>query len=328
MADLSTTYLGLQLRSPLILASSTMSSRVEQLQQAEQYGAGAVVLRSLFEEQIEAVNTAMEEAAALGAESTPEATSYFPRQSAGPQEYLQFVSRAKKAVGVPVIASLNCAAPGSWSEYAPRIEEAGADALEVNIYAVQANVERSAADVEREYEEIISAIRSSVKIPIAVKLSPFFTALASSIARYDAAGVNGFVLFNRFLQPDIALDKLTLRNDMSLSHPNEMLLPLRWIALLHGRVKADLAGSTGVHDWQGVAKMILAGANVVQVASALVKNGVGHMDRLRQGLEQWMDGRGYSTIDDFRGTMSDRTNGEPGAFARAQYVSLLAAQNA
>jgi dihydroorotate dehydrogenase (fumarate) len=327
MADLSTTYLGLQLRSPIVLASSTLSSRTEGLQQAEAHGAGAVVLRSLFEEQIEAVNTALEEAAALGAESSPEATSYSPRQTAGPREYLQFVSRAKKAVRIPVIASLNCAAPGSWSEYAPRLEEAGADALEVNIYAVQADPDVSAADVEREYEEIVSAVRASVKIPVAVKLSPFFTALASSIARYDAAGVNGFVLFNRFLQPDIGLEKLTLRNDLSLSHPNEMLLPLRWIALLHGRVKADLAGSTGVHDWQGVAKMILAGASAVQVASVLVRNGVGHLDRLHEGLEQWMDQRGFSTLDDFRGTMSDRTSGEPGAFARAQYVTLLAAQN-
>jgi dihydroorotate dehydrogenase (fumarate) len=323
MADLSTTYLGLPLRSPLVLGSSTLSGRVEGLQQAEQHGAGAVVLRSLFEEQIEAVSTALEEARAQGSESSPEATSYFPRVTAGPHEYLDLVRRAKKAVRIPVIASLNCSAPGSWSEYAPRIEEAGADALEVNVFAVQADPELSAAEVERQYDEIVAAVRASVKIPIALKLAPYFTALASSIRRFEAAGVDGFVLFNRFLQPDIALDKLTLRNDMNLSQPGDMLLPLRWMALLHGRVKADLAASTGVHDWQAVAKMILAGATVVQVASALVRHGVDHLATLRDGLEHWMDRRGYSTLEDFRGKMSDRQGGEPGAFARAQYVGML-----
>jgi dihydroorotate dehydrogenase (fumarate) len=326
MADLSTTYLGLRLGSPLVLASSTLSGRVEALQQAEQHGAGAVVLRSLFEEQIEAVNTALEEAQAQASESSPEATSYFPRVSAGPREYLDFVRRAKRAVRIPVIASLNCSAPGSWSEYAPRIEEAGADALEVNVFAVQADPAVGAADVERQYDEIVAAVRASVKIPVAVKLAPYFTALASSLQRFEAAGVDGFVLFNRFLQPDIALDKLAMRNDVSLSQPGDMLLPLRWIALLHGRVRADLAASSGVHDWQGVAKLILAGATVVQLASVLVKNGVEHLAVLRDGLEQWMDRRGYSTCDDFRGTMSARRSGEPGAFARAQYVGMLTGQ--
>jgi dihydroorotate dehydrogenase (fumarate) len=327
MADLSTNYMGLALPSPLVLASSSLSNRVENFQVAEQHGAGAVVLRSLFEEQIEAVESQLQEALEKHSESVAEAQSYFPRQTIGPREYLRLVASAKKAVRIPVIASLNCNAPGSWSQYAKQIEEAGADALEVNLYDIGADPQVSAGELEDRYQTIIAAIRQTVKVPVAVKLAPWFTALAHTVSRYDKAGVQAFVLFNRFLQPDISLEKLSLKNDMSLSQPGEMLLPLRWIAILFGRIKADLAASTGVHDASSVIKMILAGATVVQVAAALVKNGIPYLAKMRDGLEDWMDKRGYAGLDDFRGTLSQRVIRDPGAFERAQYVHLILSQN-
>ncbi len=327
MADLSTTYMGLNLPSPLVLASSSLSNRVENFQLAEQHGAGAVVLRSLFEEQIEALDTQLQEAMDRTTTGFAEAQSFFPRQTVGPHEYLGMVGAAKKAVGIPVIASVNCNAPGSWSQYARQIEDAGADALEVNLYAVQADLRLSGADVENRFHEIVSSIRETVRIPVAVKLSPFFTALGGTVARFDALGVQAFVLFNRFLQPDISLEKLSLKNDMSLSQPGEMLLPLRWIAILYGRIKADLSASTGVHDATGVIKMLLAGATTVQVAAALVKNGIPYLGKMREGLDEWMDKRGYGAIGDFRGTLSQRVIRDPGAFERAQYVHLILSQN-
>jgi dihydroorotate dehydrogenase (fumarate) len=328
MADLTTRYLGLSLPSPLVLASSSLSNRPENFEVAEAHGAGAIVLRSLFEEQIEALDTALEEALSLGAGGGAEATrSFFPSQRVGPAEYLQLIARAKRSVKIPVIASVNCVAPGSWSHYAGQIAEAGADALEVNLYAVQADPLVTGAEVEARNEEIVQSILGAVKIPVSVKVSPYYTALANALARLENLGAKGFVLFNRFLQPDISLDRMSLQNVMSLSHPTEALLPLRWIALLHGRIHADLAASTGVYDAAGVAKQLLAGATVVQIASALVKHGVPYLGTLRDGLEEWMDKRGFSSIDDFRGTLSQRVVRDPGAFERAQYVHLILSQN-
>jgi dihydroorotate dehydrogenase (fumarate) len=327
MADLATTYLGIPLPSPLLLASSSLSNRIENFQAAEAYGAGAIVLRSLFEEQLEALESELEQALSVGADSTAEARTFFPSQRIGPAEYLQLVSRAKRAVKIPVIASLNCVAAGSWSQYARQIAEAGADALEVNLYAVQADPLVSGAEVEARHEQIVSSIVDAVRLPIAVKVSPFYTALANVLARLENLGSKGFVLFNRFLQPDISLERMSLQNVMPLSQPPEMLLPLRWVALLHGRLRADLAATTGVHDAAGVVKMLLAGANVVQVASALLKNGMPHLAKMRDGLEDWMDKRGFSAIDDFRGTLSQRVVRDPGAFERAQYVHLILSQN-
>ena len=328
MADLTTTYLGLSLPSPIVLASSSLSNRVENFQLAEQSGAGAVVVRSLFEEQIEAADTALQEALTYGSEITAEATrSFFPHQRIGPAEYLQLIARAKRAVRIPIIGSVNCVAPGSWSEYAKQVAEAGADALEVNLYAVQADADVSAAEVEARYLEVVSSIVQSVRIPVSVKLSPYFTALANFVRRLDGVGARGYVLFNRFLQPDISVERMSLQNAMSLSEPQEMLVPLRWVALLYGRTPADLAASTGVHDASGVVKQILAGASVVQVASALIKNGIPHLEKLREGLDEWMDKHGFSQLSDCRGTLSQRVIREPGAFERAQYVHLILSQN-
>jgi dihydroorotate dehydrogenase (fumarate) len=286
-----------------------------------------VVLRSLFEEQLEATRSALDDELSRGAESSPEARTYFPPQRVGPHDYLSLVERAKKALSIPVIASLNCCAPGSWTGYARDIEQAGADALEVNLYAVEADPTVSSAEVEARYLEIVHAVRGAVRIPIAVKLSPFFTSLAHFATRIDGAGANGLVLFNRFLQPDISLEKLAAVQAMTLSAPTEALVPLRWIALLHGRVKAHLAASTGVYDAPGVLKQLLAGAQVVQLASALVKSGVPHLGKIVAGVEDWLDKHGLESVDAARGTVSQRAVQDPAAFERAQYVHLILSQN-
>ncbi len=327
MADLSTNYLGLSLPSPLVVASSALSNRVENLEAAEGYGAGAVVLRSLFEEQLEATNTELEEAAARHADSSPEARTYFPPQRVGPHEYLSLVERAKKAIDIPVIASLNCCDSGSWTGYAKDIASAGADALEVNLYAVEADPMVSGAEVERRYLEIVAGIRAAVKLPIAVKLSPYFSSLGHFAVQLENSGVQGLVLFNRFLQPDISLERLAPHSVMTLSAPSEALLPLRWMGLLHGRIKAHLAASTGVYDAPGALKQVLAGAQVVQLASALVKNGVPHLGKVLAGMEEWLERRGHGSLDEVRGTLSQKEIADPGAFERAQYVHLILSQN-
>jgi dihydroorotate dehydrogenase (fumarate) len=327
MADVATRYLGLELPSPLVLASSSISNRVDALEAAEGHGAGAVVLRSLFEEQLEGAQSALDEALARGQDTNPEGRTYFPPQRVGPHEYLALVEKAKKALRIPVIASLNCSDPGSWSGYARDIERAGADALEVNIYAVEADPTVRAEEIEQRHVLIVESIRAAVKIPIAVKLSPYYTSVANMVARMEVAGASGVVLFNRFLQPDINLERMAPQVGMNLSAPGESLLPLRWIALLHGRVGADLASSTGVHDATAAAKHLLAGATVVQLASTLVKNGVTHLGRIRADLEGWMDKRGFGTLDDLRGTLSQKAIRDPGAFERAQYVQLILSQN-
>ena len=327
MADLSTKYLGLSLPSPLIVASSALSNRIENLEMAEGHGAGAVVLRSLFEEQIEAANTALEEVAARQAESNPEARTYFPPQRVGPHEYRALVEKAKKALDIPVIASLNCNASGSWTGYAREIESAGADAIEVNLYAVEASLDVSGAEVEKRYVDAVSSVRAAVKIPVSVKLSPYFTSLGHVVRQVERAGAKGVVLFNRFLQPDVSLEKLAPHSVMTMSSPTEALLPLRWMGLLHGRTGLDLAASTGVFDGQGALKQILCGATVVQVASALVKNGVPHLGKMLQGIEEWMDRRGHSSLAEVRGTLSQKEIADPSAFERAQYVHLILSQN-
>ena len=327
MADLATEYLGLQLPTPLLLASSAFSNRVDNLEMAEGHGAGAVVLRSLFEEQLEGTVAAFEQELGRTVEASPEARTYFPPQRVGPHEYLSLVERAKRALTIPVIASLNCASGGAWTEFARDIEQAGADALEVNVYAVEADPAVSSADVELRYLEAVRSVRAAVKIPIAVKLSPFFTSLAHFAAQLDEVGTNGLVLFNRFMQPDISLERMAAVPSLTLSSPAEALLPLRWIALLSGRVRAHLAASTGVHDASGALKQILAGAQVVQLASALVKNGIPHLGKVLAGMEEWLEKRGASSLDDVRGALSQRAAQDPGAYERAPYVHLILSQN-
>jgi dihydroorotate dehydrogenase (fumarate) len=325
MADLVTEYMGLHLPTPVLLASSALSNRLENLEMAEGYGAGAVVLRSLFEEQLEGAS--VPGYVPRGPGTAPQARTYFPPQRVGPHEYLSLVERAKRALAIPVIASLNCSAVGRWTEYARDIEQAGADALEVNVYAVEADATRSSADVESRYLEAVRAVRASVRIPVAVKLSPFFTSLAHFAARLDEAGANGLVLFNRFVQPDVSLEKMAAVPTLTLSSPAEALLPLRWIAILHGRVKAHLAASTGVHDAQGALKQIVAGAQVVQLASALVRHGIPHLGKVLAGMEEWLTRHGATSLDEVRGALSQRAVQDPAAWERAQYVHLILSQN-
>jgi dihydroorotate dehydrogenase (fumarate) len=326
MADLVTEYMGLHLPTPLVLASSAFSNRIDNLEAAEGHGAGAVVLRSLFEEQLEGASVAVPGDLARAVES-PEARTYFPPQRVGPHEYLSLVERAKRALAIPVIASLNCSSAGPWTEFARDIEQAGADALEVNVYAVEADPGASSAEVERRYLEAVRAVRAAVRIPVAVKLSPYFTSLAHFAARLDDLGANGLVLFNRFVQPDLSLEKMAPVSTLTLSTPAEALLPLRWIAILHGRVKAHLAASTGVHDAHGALKQIAAGAQVVQLASCLVKNGIPHLGKVLAGIEDWLGRRGASSLDELRGALSQRAVQDPAAWERAQYVHLILSQN-
>jgi dihydroorotate dehydrogenase (fumarate) len=321
MADLVTEYMGLHLPTPLVLASSALSNRLENLEMAEGYGAGAVVLRSLFEEQLEGT------VGSPSAGSPGEARTYFPPQRVGPHEYLSLVERAKRALAIPVIASLNCSGAGRWTEYARDIEQAGADALEVNVYAVEADPSQSSADVEARYLDAVRAVRASVRIPVAVKLSPFLTSLAHFAAALDELGTNGLVLFNRFVQPDVSLDKMAAVPTLTLSTPAEALLPLRWIAILHGRVKAHLAASTGVHDSLGALKQIVAGAQVVQLASVLVKHGIPHLGKILGGMEDWLARRGATSLDEVRGALSQRAVQDPASWERAQYVHLILSQN-
>ncbi len=327
MADLTTSFMGLSLPTPMVLGSSALSNRLDNLQAAEGHGAGAVVLRSLFEEQIEAADSMLQEELARGADSSAEARTFFPPQRVGPHDYVAFLENAKKALHIPVIASLNCVAAGSWTEYARDLESAGADALEVNIYAVEADLEQSGADVEKRYLEAVAEVKNTVSIPVAVKLSPYFSSLGHFAARLDRLGVNGLVLFNRFLQPDISLDRMAAAPTMTLSSPAESLVPLRWIGILYGRIKAHLAASTGVYDAAGAVKQILAGAQVVQLASALVKNGIPHLGKVVAGLDDWLEKRGVTSVDEVRGSLSQREIQDPSAFERAQYVHLILSQN-
>lgn len=327
MADLTTSFMGLSLPTPVLLGSSALSNRIDNLQMAEGHGAGAVVLRSLFEEQIEAADSALQEELSRGAESSAEARTFFPPQRVGPHDYLAFLESAKRALRIPVIASLNCAAPGSWTEYARDIESAGADAIEVNVYLVGADARLSGAEVEKRYLEAVAEVKNTVSIPVAVKLSPYFSSLAHFAGKLDGLGVNGLVLFNRFLQPDISLERMAAAPSMTLSSPAEALVPLRWIGILHGRVRADLAASTGIYEAAGVLKQILAGAKVVQVASALVKNGIPHLGKLVAGVDDWLEKRGVTSLEEVRGALSQRELQDPAAFERAQYVHLILSQN-
>jgi dihydroorotate dehydrogenase (fumarate) len=269
----------------------------------------------------------LEDGAASHSESNPEARTYFPPQRVGPHEYLSLIERARKALDIPVIASLNCCASGSWTGYAKEIASAGADAIEINLYAVEADAAMSGAEVERRYVQVVKDVRAAVKIPIAVKLSPYFTSLANVAVQLERAGAQGLVLFNRFMQPDISLERLAPHSVMTLSTQSEALLPLRWMGLLHGRVKVHLAASTGVHDAAGVLKQILAGATVVQLASTLVKNGVPYLGKVLAGVDEWLDKRGHSNLGEVRGTLSQQAVADPGAFERAQYVHLILSQN-
>jgi dihydroorotate dehydrogenase (fumarate) len=327
MADLKTTYMGIPLQTPFVVAASSISSMIDRIKTAEQAGAGALVIRSLFEEQIMFDALKMEENLAVGADLFPEALSYYPSiQHGEADEHLMWIEKTRAEVKMPLIASLNAASPGAWIKYAKQIEATGVDGLELNIYAVASDPDRAGADIEQTLFETFEAVKGEVQIPVAVKLSPYYTSTANVAAELDSRGAEALVLFNRFLQPDIDLGTETLKNEMILSTTEEMKLPLRWIALLYGRVKTDLALNTGVHSGLDAAKAFLAGATVIQTASALLKNGIPYLSTMLRELESWMEERGYDDLESFRGRLSQREVDDPFIFERAQYIKLLMSQ--
>ena len=324
--DLTTKYLGMTLRTPLIVAASPLSEDVANIKKMEDAGASAVVLHSLFEEQLKMESEELDEALTHGSESFAEALSYFPKASEytlGPEEYLEHIAKAKKAVKMPVIASLNGSSVGGWSQYARQMQQAGADALELNIYHIPTDKTQSGAAVEETYVEILKAVKSVVTIPVAVKLSPFFSNMSYMADRFDVAGANGLVLFNRFYQPDIDLEALEVKPRILLSTPFAMRLPLTWIAILYGRIKADLAASSGIHFPEDAIKMLMAGARVTELCSVLLRHGIDHIRALERGMVEWMEKHEYESVQQMQGSMSQINCEDPGAFSRAQYMRAI-----
>jgi len=328
MIDLSTRWLGIPLQTPLLVAASPVSSRLDAVKRAEEAGAGALVVRSLFEEQLQLESARLEEDLATGADSFAEALSYFPEIRHGDaREHLLAIEKMRKAVRMPLIGSLNAISPGSWTQYARQLEETGVNGIELNIYTVAADPARSGAEIEAELYETFEAVRDAVSIPVSVKLSPFCSSLANVARNLDERNARGLVLFNRFLQPDIDPETESVRADMPLSSPEEIRLPLRWTGILYGRIEADLALSTGVHNGMDAARALLAGAAVVQVAAAVMRHGVPYLSTMLRALEMWMTDRDYAALSDFRGKLSQRNVADPFAFERAQYVGLLLSKN-
>jgi dihydroorotate dehydrogenase (fumarate) len=324
--DLSTTYLGMQLRSPLVPSASPLSNEIDGIKRMEDAGAGAVVLYSLFEEQLELDQLEIHYHLMQGTDRFDEARSFFPEPEElhiGPEGYLNHIRKAKEAVSIPIIASLNGISTGGWIKFAQKIEQAGADGLELNIYQIPTDIDMSSAAVEQEYIDIVKAVKDAIGIPVAVKISPYFTNMANMAKRLDAAGANALVLFNRFYQPDIDLEELDVRPNVLLSTPQAMRLPLRWIAILHGRITADLAATSGIHTAADAIKMLMAGANVTMMASALLEHGIDHLRTVEQDMRQWLEEREYVSVQQMRGSLSQKKSADPSAFERAQYMRAI-----
>jgi dihydroorotate dehydrogenase (fumarate) len=317
MADLRTRYLGMELRSPLVASSSPLTGSLDGLRRLEAAGAGAVVLPSLFEEEL--------------AETGPGAAAGAADQvgyGAGPDAYLSLVAEARKTLEIPVVASLNGVSRGGWSSYASRLEEAGASALELNVYYVSSRPGLSGSDVEWHYLDVVRAVRRATRLPLAVKLSPYFSAMANMAGQLVEAGADGLVLFNRFYQPDLDIEAMEVLPALELSSSVELRLPLRWIAILHRRHRVSLAASTGVHTAVDVLKVLLAGADVAMMTSALLRNGPDHLRPLETQVRDWMDRHGFDTLEQLRGRLSQRSVPDPAAFERSNYIKTLASHPA
>jgi dihydroorotate dehydrogenase (fumarate) len=324
--DLSTRYLGLRLASPLVASASPLSESVDAIRAMEDAGAAAVVLSSLFEEQIVSESDALDRYLSSGADSHAEAAGYFPDihdYRLGPDAYLEHIRRAKAAVDIPIVASLNGVSTGGWVTFAQEMQQAGADALELNIFYVPTDPRLTGAAVEQMYEDVVRDVRASVTIPLAVKLGHAFSALAHVARRLDRTGVNGLVLFNRFYLPDFDLERLEVVPRLTLSSSWELLLRLHWVAILHGHVGADLAVTGGVHEAEDVLKAMMAGARVAMMTSALLRHGIPHLGRVRAALLAWMEAHEYASIAEMQGSMSYRSVREPSAFERANYMKVL-----
>ncbi len=324
--NLTTNYLGMMLKNPIVASSSPLSHSVDSIRRLEDAGAAAVVMYSLFEEQIGFDSYYIDYHLTQGIDSYAESLSYFPDMQSynvGPDEYLNLIRRAKEAVSIPIIGSLNGASVGGWTDYATLIEEAGADALELNVYYLPANTGIKGSDVESLYLDILAAVREVVTIPVAIKLSPFFSSIANMASCLSEQGADGLVLFNRFYQPDFDLENLEVAPRLVLSNSNELRLPLRWVAILYGRVNADLAITTGVHTSQDVIKGLMAGAKVTMMASELLQNGVRRIGQVLNEVVTWLTEREYESVTQMIGAMSQKHCAEPAAFERANYMKML-----
>jgi dihydroorotate dehydrogenase (fumarate) len=326
MSNLATRYLGLALKSPLVASASPVCESVANIRELEDAGIGAVVLPSLFEEQLELESNALDEDLSRGADSFPESQTVLPdlhTYNLGPEGYLDLIDAAKAAVDIPVIASLNGVSPGGWAEYARLMAEAGADAIELNIYSITTEPAETSADVEKGYVELVRQIKRTVRVPVAVKLSPFFSAPANIAVRLDDVGADGLVLFNRFYQPDFDIESLEVVPRLTLSHPDELLLRLHWAAILSDHVEADLAITGGVHSATDVVKCIMAGASVAMMASALLQRGIPHAATVLGELHRWLEEHEYDSFQQMCGSMSRRSVPDPTAFERGNYMRVL-----
>jgi dihydroorotate dehydrogenase (fumarate) len=323
MADLKTTYMGLELRNPLVVASCGLTKNPDGVSKCADAGAGAVVLKSLFEEQIVAEMENQKQYAS--AAWHPEALDYVVGMGIGlgPREYLEMIREAKKAVSIPVIASLNCVSHTQWSGYAKRMATEGADAIELNLAVMPSDPKRTGGDIERMYFEALADVTSKVDVPIAVKIGPYFTSIARMALELSRRGVAALVLFNRFYQIDIDIEKMELSSGITLSSPKEISLPLRWVSLLSGRIECDLAASTGIHDAHAVVKMLLAGATVTQLCSTLYLNGLENIRQILDDLSTWMKEHGFESVESMRGKLSSMNSGNPELYERIQYIKAF-----
>lgn len=326
MTDLTTTYLGLRLKNPIVASASPLSEKVETAKKLEDAGVSAIVMYSLFEEQIIHESLELDHFLFTGTEISPEITSFYPqtgRYSLKPNAYLEMVAKLKQAVRIPIIGSLNGVSIGGWVKYARRIEEAGADALELNIYYLPVNPDLTATALEDNYIALVSEVCNSVRIPVAVKLGPYFTALPNFARRLVAAGAKGLVLFNRFYQPDLDIENLDVLHALELSTSGELRLPLRWVSILYGKVNADLALTGGVHTAEDVLKAMMAGAKVTLLASALLKHGPAYAATLLEEMQAWMEAHKYESVAQMQGSLSQAKGPDPAAYERANYMKVL-----
>jgi dihydroorotate dehydrogenase (fumarate) len=325
--NLTTTYLGLSLRSPLVIgAAAPLSEDLSNLKRLEDAGAAAIVMHSVFEEQIRQDMLELHHHLEYGTNSFAEALTYFPEPEmfhVGAEEYLAHIQQAKESLGIPIIGSLNGSSLGGWVEYAQAIEQAGADALELNIYWIPTDLDLSSAEVEAQYLEILKRVKARVKIPVSVKLSPFFSNTANMAKRLCEAGADALVLFNRFYQPDIDIEVLEVRPQLLLSTPQSLRLPMHWIGILYGRIATDLAATSGIHNAEDVVRLIMAGATVTQLVGVLLRHGVGHVRTIEQDLTDWLTEHEYASVSQLRGTMSQRNCPDPSQFERVQYMKTL-----
>ncbi|MDX1666538.1 MAG: dihydroorotate dehydrogenase-like protein [Saprospiraceae bacterium] len=321
-----TNYMGLNLRSPIVVSACPLSEKLDNIADMEKYGAGAVVLFSLFEEQIQREKSLYRDVLETTTNSFPEAQNYFPdieEYRIGTEKYLELISEAKACVDIPIIGSLNGTSNEGWIEYARQIEQAGADGLEINVFFIPADIGLDGREVENRYISILETVKDTVSIPVAVKLNPYFSAMGNMAKKLEQAGADGLVMFNRFYQPDFDIDHLKVMSNLRFSSTQERRLPLLWIAALYGRIESSLAATTGVQGAEEVIKYLLAGADVVMTASALYKFGIDHLQSILLGIDEWMDSMGFDSVSDFRGIMSQQNVADPTAFERANYLKIL-----